>query len=149
MSALAASAAGKAKEVAAVSGDIATVRNVAPSRRGVRVKRGNANYRPVATTLTIVFAMGFLKRWLVDKEAMPERSWWVNMAILGFVLSLMVEVSPRFGKDMSYLVLVAVIFAQSIPILDELEKQRVPPKPASPTGPPRVVSPLPGNRTRA
>lgn len=141
----------KAAQTTAVAADI---RQATPNKRGVRIKRGSASYRPVATTLTICFALGFLKRWLVDKEPLPERTFWINMALLGFVLSLMAEVSPRLAKSMSYLILVSVIFAQSVPILEELDiqggnKWGLIPTKSKPPANPGPVSPLPGTRTRA
>lgn len=127
----------------AAVGDVAAVKAALP--RKVKIRGGStAAYRPVTTTLTIVFGLGFLRRWLVDKESMPERSWWVNMAILGFMLSLIAEVNPRLGKNMAYLIMVTAIIIEgenlikNSGIFSEVVKQASPPKPK-----PKVV-PIPG-----
>lgn len=154
MSAVAAKAGRAATEAAT-----AKATSVASGPKKVRIRSaGKATYAPVATTLTVLFGIGFLRAWLggvndkgqfEESKAMPHRAWWVNMAILGFSLSLMSEVAPRLGKNMAYLVLTTGVFIQAEPLIKRLQEGgegKPQPRPQPNTQP---ASPLPGKRTRA
>lgn len=152
MAAPLAAAAAKAGAAAQTAGDVKDALPNAPRKRRVRMKTANkSTYGPVATTLTILMGMGFLKAWLGDEEkestALPDRKWFVNMALLGFGLSLMVEVAPKMGKNMAYLILTSGVFIQGEPLIKRLQEGgEVKPK-AAPKARPQGTSPLPGVRT--
>lgn len=122
MAAPAAAAAARpvAKAAAEVGGTVAAVRASTPK---VRLRGGyKSAQRPVITTMAVTVGLTFLDSWLVEKEAMPERRIFVRLAVLGFVLALMAEVTPKLGKGMSYLVLTGVVFDRSQKILTALNK---------------------------
>jgi hypothetical protein len=110
--------AAKAAEVGALA---SAARNKAPR---VKLRGGYASaQRPVITTMTVAVGLAFLDAWLVKKEPFPERAFIVRIAILGFVLALMSEVTPRLGKGMSYLILTGIVFDRSQSILKELNRK--------------------------
>lgn len=92
-------------------------------RPKVKVRGGyTAAQRPVVTTMAVTVGLVFLSAWLVEKKPLPERSTFVRLGILGFVLALLSETVPRLGKGMSYLVLTGVVFDRSQAILRELDR---------------------------
>lgn len=115
--------AGKARTAAEVGVAAQSIRNKAP-----KVKLNRTNYkgaqRPVITTMTVVIGLGFLDAWLVEKKPLPDRPFLVRLAILGFGLTLLTEISPKFGKGMSYLILTGVVFDRSQKILQELTRDK-------------------------
>jgi hypothetical protein len=122
-----------------VGGAVSAVKSNTPK---VKVRGGyGAAQRPVVTTMTLVVGINFLHTWLVDKKALPDRTFVVRLAILGFVLALMAEVAPKLGKSMSYLILAAVVFDRSQGVLKELQtptktapnqRRPIPPSPLTP-----------------
>lgn len=111
----------KAAKVAEVGALASAARQKAP-RLKLRGDYASAQ-RPVVTTMTVTIGLAFLDAWLVKKEPLPERAFIVRVAILGFVLALMSELSPKLGKGMSYLVLTGVVFDRSQSILKELNRK--------------------------
>lgn len=112
-----------AKAAAEVGGTVAAVRASTPKPPKVRLRGGyKSAQRPVITTMTITVGLTFLDAWLVKKEALPERRIFARLAVLGFVLALMAEITPRIGKGMSYLVLTGVVFDRSQDILRALNR---------------------------
>ena len=93
----------------------------------VRFKGGyGAAQRPVITAVTVITGLGFLRAVVADNKPLPDRQFWVSVATIGFILSLMAEVTPKLGKNMAYLVMTAAIFSQSVKVLDAVRKP--PPK---------------------
>lgn len=109
-----------AKTAAAVKG----AQGVKTPRVKVRGGYGAAQ-RPVITAVTVITGLGFLRAVVVDSKPLPDRQFWVSIATIGFILSLMAEVAPRLGKNMAYLVMTAAIFSQSAKVLEAVRK---PPK---------------------
>lgn len=106
-------------------------------RPKLRVRDQGGVHAPVVTALVVVIGAGFLHAWVVEKKAGPGRKFLVQMAILGFVLSLMSELTPKLGKGMAYLVMTAVIFDRSQDILKGLQAVGRPqPERSAPVGPP-------------
>lgn len=129
---------GKAKGVAIATGEQSI------SAPKVRVKSdAAAGQGAVVMTMTVVVGAGMLRSWVVDKTAMPDRSYFIKMAVLGFILALMTETMPRLGKGMSYLVLTATVFAQAGDIFQGLQAAETPA-----AGPPGTSAPgVPRRRT--
>lgn len=95
--------------------------SVASIRRPrVKVREQGGVQKPVVTSLMVIMGAGFLHAWVVEKKATPGRAFIVRMAVLGFVLALLSEVTPRVGKGMAYLIMTAVIFDRSQDILGGL-----------------------------
>jgi hypothetical protein len=131
---------GKAAKVAEVGALASAARNKAPR---VRLKRGYSSaQRPMITAMTVTVGLNFLHAWLVDRKPTPGRETLVRLAILGFGLALLSEITPRIGKGMSYLVLTAVVFDRSQAILRELENPRPAPAGAGTDGTGPGPSPL-------
>jgi hypothetical protein len=133
--------AAKAAEVGALA---SAARRKAPR---VRIRSGyKSAQRPVITTLTVTVGLSFLDAWLVPKNGqrrtMPDRELFVRLAILGFFLALLTEITPRLGKGMSYLVLTGVVFDRSQSILRELQNPRRAPAGAGTDGTGPGPSPL-------
>lgn len=115
---MAAALSGTAVRTVEVGSTITAARKKAPR---VKLRGGTKSaQRPVITTMTVTIGLAFLDAWLVEKKALPERRFFGRLAVLGFVLALMAEVTPRLGKGMSYLVLTGVVFDRSQSILREL-----------------------------
>lgn len=116
-----------AKTAAAVKG--------AQGMKAPRVKmRGGygAAQRPVITSITVLAGLGVLRSVVVDSKPLPDRQFWVSVATIGFILSLMAEITPKLGKNMAYLVMTAAIFSQSAKVLEAVRKP--PPKATMGTG---------------
>lgn len=98
-----------------------TAKAVTPNRPRVKIRDQGGVQRPVVTSITVIMGAGFLHAWLVKKKPMPDRAFLVRMAIMGFVLALLAELTPRVGKGMAYLIMTAVIFDRSQDILKALQ----------------------------
>lgn len=119
---------------------------VRSNRPVVRTKQSGAQYSAVVNTVVVVAGLGILRNVLTKKEhKQPTREFWIQVAILGFVLSLLAETVPRLGKGMAYLIMTAAIFGQSAEIFDALNAGSKTPKGASLPN----VAPLPTPLTPA
>lgn len=99
-----------ARQVASAETAEGVIRAVSDRRVRVKSVRQQSQYAPVITALTVIIAVRFLNAWIVDKRPLPKGREFFAVAILGFVLSLMSDLSPRVGKGFSYLILTAVVF---------------------------------------
>lgn len=96
--------------------------SVAAVRRPkLKVRTQSGVQRPVVTAMIVIVSAGFLHAWVVEKKAGPGRAFLVRMSIMGFVLALMSEITPKVGKGMAYLIMTAVIFDRSRGILTGLQ----------------------------
>lgn len=130
----------KVAKVAEVGALASAARNKAPR---VRLRKGYANaQRPMITCMTVTVGLAFLHSWLVERKATPDRALLVRLAILGFGLALLSEITPKIGKGMSYLVLTAVVFDRSQDILQALQHPRPAPAGAGTDGTGPGPSPL-------
>lgn len=138
-------AAAVAAKVAEGAATAKAVKSAAPKPRKVRLKPQKTSQRAVVTTMIGVLGINGLKHGIVDKS-LPPSSYWVRMAFLGLGLAALSEFSPKLGKPMSYMVLTAVIFAQSQRLIEELELLGRREK-TSPIGPGDVPTSLAAVRT--
>lgn len=111
------------KKVGQVASDVATVRQARPNAPRVRVREQRGGQRATIMTMTIVVGAGVLRNIVVEGKNLPDRKFWFNMAILGFILSLVTEIEPRVGRPLAYLVLVAAMISQTEDIITELNRQ--------------------------
>lgn len=96
--------------------------SVAAIRRPkLKVRDQGGVQRPVVTAMVVIVGAGFLHAWVVEKKVGPGRAFLVRMSIMGFVLALLSEITPKVGKGMAYLIMTAVIFDRSRDILTGLQ----------------------------
>lgn len=83
-------------------------------------KPADNNQQLTITCMTVVIGLGILDSWVTKNKPLPERKFWIRIAMLGFILSLMTELAPKLGRNFSYLILVATLFQRSYSILESL-----------------------------
>jgi hypothetical protein len=96
-----------AKRVETVTEEGAQI--VASRGRRVRVNPPTSAERPVITCMVVVVGAKAAHGLLTDQK-WPTRNYWLRIAVLGFGLSLLSEVTPAVGKYMSYLIMAGVLF---------------------------------------
>lgn len=126
----------------------ANVAAITRGRVGVNKDIARGDTRPAITAIVVITGIEFLNTWLVDKRTLPTRRYFIRLAVLGFMLALLTEVTPKVGKSMSYLIMTAVIFQRSGRILKALdtnsrkptaEPEGATPSPTLPTGDTRFI----------
>jgi hypothetical protein len=88
----------------------------------VNLNKTSADQSTVVNAVLVIVALGFLNTWIVEKKSLPERKFFFQMAILGFILAGITEVNSKVGKLFAYLILTGAVFDRSEKILSELTK---------------------------